>query len=53
MLPSVRFNIPPGDSTVVGDLSGLTTEADKSGNLYGTTNQGGANKYGVVLKIQP
>jgi uncharacterized repeat protein (TIGR03803 family) len=26
---------------------------DKRGNLYGTTNQGGANGYGVVFKITP
>jgi uncharacterized repeat protein (TIGR03803 family) len=26
---------------------------DKFGNLYGTTNQGGANGLGVVFKIKP
>jgi uncharacterized repeat protein (TIGR03803 family) len=26
---------------------------DKSGNLYGTTNQGGSNGYGVIFKVQP
>jgi uncharacterized repeat protein (TIGR03803 family) len=32
-------------------LAGLTT--DKSGNLYGTTNLGGAHQYGVVFEITP
>ena len=27
--------------------------ADKQGNLYGTTNVGGANGYGVVFKVKP
>jgi uncharacterized repeat protein (TIGR03803 family) len=27
--------------------------ADKEGNLYGTTKQGGANGYGVVFKVTP
>ena len=26
---------------------------DKEGNFYGTTNQGGANGYGVVFKVTP
>lgn len=27
--------------------------ADKSGNLYGTTNQGGANGSGVIFRVKP
>src|SRR3989442_13242266 len=27
--------------------------ADASGNLYGTTNSGGANGYGTVFKVTP
>ena len=26
---------------------------DKQGNLYGTTNRGGTNGYGVVFKVKP
>jgi uncharacterized repeat protein (TIGR03803 family) len=26
---------------------------DKGGNLYGTTNTGGANGYGEIFKVKP
>ena len=36
-----------------GGLPGCTLTFDASGNLYGTTTEGGANQYGVVFEITP
>ena len=36
-----------------GEYSFSNLVFDKQGNLYGTTNTGGANYYGVVFKIAP
>ncbi len=46
---SVFHNFSGGAGDGANPLNGLV--ADKTGNLYGTGNQGGASGYGVVFKI--
>lgn len=59
----VIFEVTPaGVETVVHSFSGFPTDgaipfggliADSSGNLYGTTSQGGASNCGTVFKLTP
>lgn len=44
-----RFRGGPGD----GFFPNAQLIADKAGNLYGTTSQGGANELGAVFRLQP
>ncbi|MGH6847915.1 MAG: choice-of-anchor tandem repeat GloVer-containing protein, partial [Methylocella sp.] len=59
----VLFKLSPGGTeTVLHTLNGFPSDgsqpeagliADSSGNLYGTTSQGGASGNGVVFKLSP
>jgi uncharacterized repeat protein (TIGR03803 family) len=44
-------NLPPGCSDGSNPAAGLI--ADSSGNLYGTTENGGASREGTVFKLSP
>jgi uncharacterized repeat protein (TIGR03803 family) len=48
---SVLYKFPPNGLHGLVGLSGVAL--DSSGNLYGTTDEGGANGEGTVIEVTP
>jgi uncharacterized repeat protein (TIGR03803 family) len=50
---SVLFNFTAGGTGATGSFPHSTLIRDASGNLYGTTSNGGASEVGVVFELSP